>query len=321
MRNISNDSSTKKQSLPEVEVLLATFNGEAFLGEFLESLSQQTGVKIHLRVSDDGSTDQTLALVRSYKTRFESCTISNGPSEGPSANFFSLIDKATYDYVALADQDDIWEKDKLSTQLSFLRSNAPHLVCHDRAVLNSSGIMLKDSQVNFRFLELKNALVENVVFGSTILLNKQGIDLVRNYLTPNVLMHDSYIYLAFSCFGQMTFIQKPLTKYRIHDGNFVGIPNVKTRIRKFRLNIDAFYRQNRAFFNIHKNEILESDTELFTRYFEIFELRSRFQRILHTISAPIARQVKIQTLIWKILVVIYLPKRLDLANSRRNSSM
>jgi hypothetical protein len=181
--------------------------------------------------------------------------------------------------------------------------------------------MLKDSQINFRFLKLKNALVENVVFGNTILMNKEGIDLVRNHRTTNVLMHDSLIYLAFSCFGQITFIQKPLTKYRTHHSNFIGIPKANARIRNFRLNIDGFYRQNRTFFDIYKNDILKSDAELFTKYFEIFENRNRFQRILRAISAPIARQTRLQTLIWKILVVFYGPERLDLAISSRKSSM
>lgn len=308
MRNISSDSSTEKRSLPEVEVLLATFNGESFIEDFLNSLSNQEGVRIHLRVSDDGSTDETLELIRSFKSSFESCEILKGPGKGPSANFFSLIDNSSYNYVALADQDDLWEKDKLSTQLSYLMSNAPHLVCHDRAVLNSRGQKIQDSNVSVQFLKLKNALVENVVFGNTILMNKQGIELVRNHRSPNVFMHDSFMYLVFSCFGQMTFIQKPLTKYRIHGGNFMGIPSTNTRIRNFRKNVSTFYTQNRTFYDTYKNKIIESDAVLFRKYFEIFENRNALLRIVRTVSAPIERQQKLQTLIWKTLVLFYRPK-------------
>jgi glycosyltransferase involved in cell wall biosynthesis len=108
MPSISSVLSNKEKSLPEVEVLLATFNGEKYLGEFLVSLSRQNDVIIHLRVSDDGSTDKTLDIINSHKDLFESCMIFSGPCNGPSANFFSLIEKATYEFVALADQDDVW---------------------------------------------------------------------------------------------------------------------------------------------------------------------------------------------------------------------
>ena len=321
MQDTSSDLSIKNQGYPEVEVLLATFNGEPFLGDFLESLSQQEGVKIHLRVSDDGSTDQTLDLIRAHQFRFESCEISSGPGRGPSANFFSLIDKASFDYVALADQDDIWERDKLSTQLSVLRSNTPHLVCHGRSIVTSRGLKVKNGNKKVKSLTLKNALIENIVFGNTILLNKKGVDLVRSHPSRTVLMHDSYIYLIFSCFGQMTFIQKPLIRYRIHDENFVGIPNMRAKIKNFRKNVDASYRQNQTFFSVYRNEITASDTDLFQKYFEIFESESILLRVLRTISVPIARQHYLQTMIWKILVFVYQSKRLDFIIFRRNSSM
>jgi glycosyltransferase involved in cell wall biosynthesis len=108
MQNTFNDSSNKDLGFPEVEVLLATYNGELYISEFLDSLSLQNDVRIHLRVSDDGSSDRTLEIVDSYRHLFESCKVFNGPCNGPSANFFSLIEKATFEFVALADQDDIW---------------------------------------------------------------------------------------------------------------------------------------------------------------------------------------------------------------------
>ena len=120
MPSISSDLSTKKLDLPEVEVLLATFNGALYLSEFLNSLVQQHEVRIHLRVSDDGSTDGTLKIIDSYKNKFESCKIYSGPQKGPSANFFSLIEKATYDFVALADQDDIWLPNHLLSSIKRL---------------------------------------------------------------------------------------------------------------------------------------------------------------------------------------------------------
>ena len=101
MPNISSTSLIEKQNLPEVEVLLATFNGASYLQEFLGSLAHQEGVKIHLRVSDDGSTDRTLEIVNSFKDQFASFNIYSGPCNGPSANFFSLIENKAINYFEL----------------------------------------------------------------------------------------------------------------------------------------------------------------------------------------------------------------------------
>ena len=97
-----------KKKIFSVQVLLATHNGEKYLREFLESLVTQTGVIIELLVSDDNSTDGTIEILKMYEEKFASLSVFNGPEQGPARNFFSLLQKANSDYVALADQDDIW---------------------------------------------------------------------------------------------------------------------------------------------------------------------------------------------------------------------
>jgi rhamnosyltransferase len=321
MRNIFSDLPFENQRLPEVEVLLATFNGEAFIAEFLESLLQQEGVRIHLRVSDDGSTDETLEIVKTYEDKFESFKILIGPAKGPNANFLYLIEESSHEYVALADQDDLWEKEKLITQISHLRGSAPQLICHDRRVIDVKGSEIRCSQIRVRVLNLKNALVENVVFGNTILLNQQGVDLIRSHKSSNLFIYDSYIYLIFSCFGQITFIQKPLTDYRLHNNNLVGIPNTYLRFKNFSSNLQSFYHQNKTFFDLYRDEIRELDTDLFIKYFQIFERKNRIVNTLKILRTPIKRQKNLQTLAWKILTIIYGCKRLDFKSLERKSSM
>jgi glycosyltransferase involved in cell wall biosynthesis len=308
MRNISNDSSIEEPDLPEVEVLLATFNGESFIESFLESLSRQVGVRIHLRVSDDGSSDQTIKLIKLYEAKFESCEIFLGPSKGPTENFFSLIENSSHEYVALADQDDVWDESKLATQLTFFKGNGPQLICHNRAIIDPVGLRIQESQINIRHLELRNALVENVVFGNTILLNKQGIKLVRAHKSSNLVMYDSFMYLLFSCLGNVTFIEKSLTDYRIHDKNFVGVPRTLSKIKSFRFNVNLYYQQNRSFFQLYEKEISASDAEVFKKYFDVFEKKSLMKQVLVSIRAPIVRQQKLETSIWKCLILFLVPR-------------
>jgi glycosyltransferase involved in cell wall biosynthesis len=103
----------KDNSIIPVEVLLATYNGENYLEEFLDSLARQEQVAIDLLVSDDGSVDSTMKILEKFSSRFRSMTIYQGPQKGPAANFFFLLQKARGDYVAFADQDDVWTENHI----------------------------------------------------------------------------------------------------------------------------------------------------------------------------------------------------------------
>ena len=114
---------------PHVTILLATYNGAQYLSEQLNSIVQQTHKHREIVASDDGSTDLTLDILRQY-----SLQIHQGPGLGVAANFFHLIDNVdeTSDYYAFADQDDVWELDKLQRSIEFLETvnkNEPALYC------------------------------------------------------------------------------------------------------------------------------------------------------------------------------------------------
>jgi glycosyltransferase involved in cell wall biosynthesis len=242
MRSISSDLSANQEGVPEVEVLLATFNGELFLTEFLESLVLQEGVRIHLRVSDDGSTDRSLKIIEMYKNRFESCAISVGPLEGPSKNFFSLIEKATYGFVALADQDDVWLPRHLISAIKRL-SQTPNLpsmtfssvaeFVHERA---------GDSVWPDRFPgnDIRTVVTENLARGCTIVLNSKSVDLIKVNPPNNAIMHDWWILLLIYSSGIVTWSTKPEVRYRIHQNNAVGgSPIFRVRLARFFSNIQG----------------------------------------------------------------------------------
>jgi glycosyltransferase involved in cell wall biosynthesis len=225
MPSISNDSSTKELDLPEVEVLLATFNGELYLSEFLDSLLQQQGVRIHLRVSDDGSTDGTLNIIESYKNRFASCKILLGPCEGPSENFFSLIQQSTYEFVALADQDDIWDKRRLINSLE-------RLINFDGPALSFSSSIEFDTNNpenqriwpgNLNIKSLNSIIFQNCARGSTMSMNRKAYELINVFEHKAAVMHDWWCLLVIYTCGQVFYSEKPQIFYRIHENNHVGV--------------------------------------------------------------------------------------------------
>jgi len=234
---ISSVSSNRDKSLPEVEVLLATFNGEKYLGEFLVSLSRQNDVIIHLRVSDDGSTDKTLDIINSHKDLFESCLIFTGPCDGPSANFFSLIERATYEFVALADQDDVWLPHHLISSIKRL-SISPDIPSMSFSAVAEFGEEKEAKSIwpqRFPGKDIRTILTENLSRGCTFVMNSKAIDLIKLYKTQKAIMHDWWILLLIYSCGEVTWSTMPEVLYRIHESNAVGgRPNIRTRINRFR---------------------------------------------------------------------------------------
>jgi glycosyltransferase involved in cell wall biosynthesis len=242
MQNISNASRAEVQNLPEVEVLLATFNGDAFLEEFLDSLSSQVGVKIHLSVSDDGSTDSTLKILDSHKHKFESFKILNGPRTGPASNFFHLINQATQGFVALADQDDVWLPNHLADSINRLipTQELPSMSFSSVLEFEKSRNWEKIWPSRFPGDDIRTVLTENLARGCTFVLNSAAINLINLYKPKNAIMHDWWILLLIFSSGRVTWSSNPEVRYRLHRNNSVGgKPKFGVRLNRFIKNISV----------------------------------------------------------------------------------
>ena len=223
------------QNYPEVEVLLATYNGSEHIAEFLESLANQEGVSIHLKVSDDNSSDQTIKIIESFRPRFKSVLIKKGPQLGPMKNFFSLIQSASLDYIALADQDDIWFSNHLYNSYNRVSTKSPKITFSK--VLEFEAGSKEKSRVWPRHLHAKaieNLIFENQVRGCTIVFNKSFLHLYKQYESKNAIMHDWWIALLGISTNSLVEGTACEVKYRIHNRNFVGsTPSLKVRFFRF----------------------------------------------------------------------------------------
>jgi len=212
----------------EIDVLLATFNGELYLKEFLDSLYAQQQVSIHLIVSDDGSTDSTLKILESYKSKFTKFTLLSGPQDGPMRNFFFLLRASKGIYIALADQDDIWNKDHLKNSVDRIRTS-------ECPSMTFTSVEQFDELTNYRKLwpshyngpEFPGIIFENTARGCTFVLNQQARELVNLKEPRNAIMHDWWILLLIQLYGKVVFEPKPEIQYRLHSKNFVGVSNRK----------------------------------------------------------------------------------------------
>jgi glycosyltransferase involved in cell wall biosynthesis len=215
-----------------VEVLLATFNGEKYLAEQLDSLLAQCGVNISLLVSDDGSTDKTLEILDTYQYSFSEFRILDGPKLGPQANFFSLLLKSTGEYVALCDQDDIWEKTHLIDSITRLSSLGPRVTFSAVTEFSSdSSIPHQIWPRKIRIGKIENLLFENYVRGCTIVMNRSFVEIVNTKHPKHSVMHDWWIALVGIGIGCLSANPQPEVRYRLHNNNFVGSsPTFKSKV-------------------------------------------------------------------------------------------
>lgn len=231
---------------PKVAVLLCTMQGQRFLAEQLNSIATQTHPAWEIWASDDGSDDHTHSILEHYQDHWgpERLSIHAGPAEGSTANFLSLTCRADIDteYFAYADQDDIWESDKLERAVRWLQTVPAHI-----PALYGSRTQLVDERNQYigysplftRSPSFENALVQNVAGGNTMVFNRAARDLLRRAGDQvQVVAHDWWAYMVITgCGGRVHYDPYPTVRYRQHGENQVGANNITLGARLVRLRL------------------------------------------------------------------------------------
>jgi glycosyltransferase involved in cell wall biosynthesis len=217
-------------SEPLIAVLMCTYNGEKFLIEQLDSLLNQNHKNLIVWVSDDGSTDATLIILEQYKKQFpkDRLKIIDGPGKGSVLNFLTLLcnQDVTADYYAFADQDDIWEANKLSIALaaiSTLSQTTPLLYGSRTKTVSADGIEIGLSSIFRQTPCFENALVQSIAGGNTMLMNNSAANIIKQAGALEVVSHDWWAYMLISGAGGVVIYDKQTSLlYRQHDNNQVG---------------------------------------------------------------------------------------------------
>jgi glycosyltransferase involved in cell wall biosynthesis len=223
--------------LPLVDIVLATYNGEFFLQEQLDSVVTQSYPNWRLLVRDDGSTDATMQILRDYAQRIgPRMVLLDDRTErlGACLNFGRVLYASTAPYIALCDQDDIWLPEKLARLLSAVRDaerrwgeDTPILVHSDLKVVDARGQVLADSFWRYQNLDpeasrnWRRQLVQNVVTGCATMFNR-ALRALALPISPQAIMHDWWLALLAACAGRVVPVAWASTLYRQHGCNDTG---------------------------------------------------------------------------------------------------
>ena len=245
----------KEITLPEVSVALCTYNGERFLPDQLESILNQDYANItEIVCVDDNSSDDTWEILQEYANKYSVIKIFHNDSNlGFNKNFEKAITLTTKQYIAIADQDDIWYQHKITKLVEAIKNNL--MSYSDNEYIDSKGNPLGKRFSDFRNLKTctscLNFVLYNGISGHTAMINRE----LLKYALPfsDVISFDYWLAFHATQYGIIPYVNESLVGYRQHENNVFGATGVKKN-DKVRSSRESSYARIEHFSkNIHDN--------------------------------------------------------------------
>lgn len=223
-------------------ILMSTYNGGEYLAEQLQSIADQTHQNWRVIISDDGSNDNTLAIARQFQAKWgnDRLQIRQGPQQGFCLNFLSMACDTDIraELYAFADQDDVWMIDKLERAVSYFNQNnesqLPRTYCSRTQIVDEN---LKPLGLSPEFTlprSFRNALVQSIAGGNTMMFNQAAKTLMEQAGLQKVVAHDWWLYqLVKGAGGIFYYDPKPALLYRQHTNSAIGAnTSLKARVER-----------------------------------------------------------------------------------------
>lgn len=205
-----------------ISVALASYNGEKYIKEQLDSILKNLSRQDEIVISDDGSTDSTLDILKEYQNGEIPLKVVKGPQKGIKQNIGEALKHCRGQYIFLADQDDVWTDDKVKTVMSYLGQDGCNLVCHDAKVMDASlKTMIKPSFFSYRGSKagIWNNFLKNRYMGCCMAFGRSLLPVILP-IPDEIEMHDQWIGIINDIKGgHSRFIEDKLLFYRRHDAN------------------------------------------------------------------------------------------------------
>lgn len=286
-----------------VEILMATYNGEKYISQQIESILNQTIQDFKILIRDDGSKDNTVNIIKDYVSKYSDkiVLIEDDIKCGSSMkNFMELTKHALADYVMYCDQDDYWLPNKIEVSLEEMKKNeentsVPILIYTDfikvDVNLNEMKNDVKKSQIYVKkSLDLPHLLVQNYVTGCCMMVNKALYKNLQDY-SEDILMHDWWIAIYAATFGKIIHKEEKCMYYRQHANQVVGATNVKSFkyvFEKFisgssKDSMNFYIKQAKYFYGLYGKNMSDKAKEIF-QIFLTLPQKNKFLRIYFLIK-------------------------------------
>ncbi len=260
---------TQYMGKSNIAILMATYNGECYLKEQIESLLAQTEKEWTLFIHDDGSTDSTKKIIQNYTEKYDFIKELDLPEGlGAKENFFALLQAVDADYYFFCDQDDVWLKDKISISMQRMKQlelnnkakETPLLVYTDLYVTDQNlkithESFFKKNKIHPELIHtFDDCATTSFVVGCTMLINKLAKQCIV-FPATHADMHDSWISLCtLKSGGIVSFIDQPLIYYRQHGNNTLGDPISRRNNFLYKIrNISATWHKNKKRYEMLKS--------------------------------------------------------------------
>lgn len=225
--------------MKKVAILMSTYNGSKYLEEQLNSLLNlnHENLDIQIIIRDDGSTDDTLEILKEYSEKNKKINYYTGNNKGPAYSFLDMVYKYNdFDYYSFCDQDDFWEEPKIEQAVRKMKN------FEEIPTVYFTPVKLVDSKLkyistckNSITISLATSMMVNPAIGCTLVFNKKMRDIVvKSRPSGNIGMHDSWIYrIAQALDAKIIYDNISYIKYRQHENNVMGISTKRTLKKYF----------------------------------------------------------------------------------------
>lgn len=226
-----------------IDILLATYNGEKYIKEQIDSILNQTYKNIKLIISDDCSKDRTPEILKEYSQKDKRIILHiQEKNLGVVKNIEFLLEQVENKYYMLSDQDDVWLPEKVEKSLETLLQKDADLVFGDLEVVDQNlktmypsfgDFMLLNKKINKYIDSNKLNYIYNCVTGCTVLAKKETIQKILPLPKKSkYLIHDYWIGLMTSIYGKIAYMPEKYIKYRQHGNNQVGTEKISHGFKK-----------------------------------------------------------------------------------------
>ncbi|AEH52406.1 alpha-L-Rha alpha-1,3-L-rhamnosyltransferase [Weizmannia acidilactici] len=297
--------------MKKVQVLLSSYNGEKYIREQIDSILKQKDVVVYCLVRDDGSTDDTVQILKEYKKEYPNFDYVEGENVGYKKSFQILLQMTgNYDYYAFSDQDDIWMPRKLISavkKISTESSDIPILYCSNCILVNKElteiGILHKKNILpNSKY----RALVQGFAHGCTMVMNKNSRNLMLRYTPKIEYAHDYWIPILHLFLGKILYDSNAYILYRQHENNVFGgrrsfFKKIKASLNKYK--VSSFYSNLiKEILSGYYDMLSKNDQKLLT---ETLDYKNSFYLKLKLFFNKELRKSTIRgTLIIKLLILL-----------------